>query len=104
MAKPARPGHTTYLQSRAVIMEPEEKKALALMQQIQALRNEKTKKREEKKREQREVYEKKKGEIEERKEGRRREERNEGLRISAVKAKRAAESQGGRPRKKKREE
>ncbi|KAG5221114.1 DUF663-domain-containing protein [Salix suchowensis] len=49
----------TYMQKRAVVMEPEEKKAVALMQQIRALRKDQVARRKEKKSERREAQRKK---------------------------------------------
>jgi len=46
-----REGKTTYMAKRAVVMEPEDKKALALLQQMRAVRKEQVVKRKEKKRE-----------------------------------------------------
>ncbi|CAO3607470.1 unnamed protein product [Mucor hiemalis] len=53
----------SYLEKRAVILEPEEKKIVTLMQQLNTLRNEKTRKRKLKNEEKREVLEKKKAKI-----------------------------------------
>jgi ribosome biogenesis protein BMS1 len=96
--------NATYLQKRAVVMEPEEKRAVALLQQIQALRKDKIHKRDEKKKEQREVYKKKVAKLDETKGERRKEERREQLKSASIKSKRAAESEGGRHGKKQRRE
>jgi ribosome biogenesis protein BMS1 len=53
----------SYLNKRAVILEPEEKKIVTLMQQLNTLRNEKTRKRKIKNTEKREELEKKKAKI-----------------------------------------
>jgi ribosome biogenesis protein BMS1 len=54
----------TYLAKRAVVLEPEEKKIYTLMQQLNTLRNEKTRKRKLKDTERRENLEKKKAKVE----------------------------------------
>ena len=50
----------SYLNKRAVVLEPEEKKIVTLMQQLNTLRNEKDRKRKLKDSERREANEKKK--------------------------------------------
>ncbi len=81
-------------------MEPTERRAIALLQQIQSLKKDKVEKREKKKEGEREKYrDKKRGEEEKRMEGRKM-ERKGLLRDGSIKAKRAAESEGGRNRKK----
>ncbi|KAI9015835.1 hypothetical protein CLU79DRAFT_764928 [Phycomyces nitens] len=55
----------SYVAKRAVVMEPEEKKIYTLMQQLNTLRNDKTRKRKLKDTERREVNEKKKAKVEE---------------------------------------
>ena len=54
-------GNQTYLQKRAVVMEPEEKKAIALMQQIRALRKDQVARRREKQGARKEAHWKKAG-------------------------------------------
>lgn len=54
----------SYLAKRAVVLEPEEKKIYTLMQQLNTLRNEKTRKRKLKDTERRENLEKKKAKVE----------------------------------------
>ncbi|CAO3668117.1 unnamed protein product [Rhizopus stolonifer] len=54
----------SYLNKRAVVLEPEEKKIYTLMQQLNTLRNEKTRKRKAKDSERRENLEKKKAKVE----------------------------------------
>jgi ribosome biogenesis protein BMS1 len=49
----------TYMQKRAVVLEPEEKKAIAMLQQIRALRKDQVTRRKEKQAERKEVYKKK---------------------------------------------
>uniref|UniRef100_A0A0W0F3E0 Bms1-type G domain-containing protein n=1 Tax=Moniliophthora roreri TaxID=221103 RepID=A0A0W0F3E0_MONRR len=86
----------TYMQSRAVVMEPEERKAVALMQQIRALRKDQLERRKEKKAEKRAKYQKevekeaaKKGEKE-------KEKKKEYMRIAGQKNKRQADLEEGR--------
>ncbi|KAK7056670.1 Glycoside hydrolase 2 (Mannanase, beta-galactosidase) [Paramarasmius palmivorus] len=86
----------TYLQSRAVVMEPEEKKAVALMQQIRALRKDQIDRRKEKKAEKRAKHQKeiekeaaKKGEKE-------KEKRKEYMRLAGQKSKRQEDMEEGR--------
>ena len=52
-------GKATYLQKRAVVLEPEEKRALAVMQQVRALRRDQVARRKEKQGERREAKKKK---------------------------------------------
>ncbi|KAF8507370.1 GTP binding protein [Hysterangium stoloniferum] len=84
-----------YLVKRAVIMEPEEKKAVALLQQMRALKKEKVEKRREKKEQGREKWAKKKKAEEEGREGREREKKREGLKVAGVRRKREEEREGG---------
>jgi ribosome biogenesis protein BMS1 len=84
----------TYMQSRAVVLEPEEKKAIALMQQIQALRKDKVARRKDKQEERRAEHRKEKGVIDEKKEAKAKEERREKYRKEGIKRKR--EEQGGK--------
>ncbi|KAI0031182.1 hypothetical protein K488DRAFT_52625 [Vararia minispora EC-137] len=91
----------TYLQKRAVVMEPEEKKALAVMQQIRAVRKEQVRKRKEKQGERREKKRKEAEKVEGRKEEKRREEKKESMRLAGIKNKREEEELGrGRKRRK----
>ncbi len=93
----------TYLQKRAVIMEPEEKKAVALLQQIQSLRKDKLARRESKKAEARETYKKKAAKIEESKGEKRKDERKERLKSASIKSRHAeqASERGSRKRQRK---
>jgi ribosome biogenesis protein BMS1 len=86
----------TYLQKRAVVMEPEEKKAIALMQQIRALRKDQVTRRKEKKNERNEVKRKKLARVEEKKESKEKEKRKEYMRAAGMKSKRETEAQEGR--------
>lgn len=67
----------TYLAKRAVVLEPEEKKIYTLMQQLNTLRNEKTRKRKLKDTERRENLEKKKAKVEKTNELKEKERRKE---------------------------
>lgn len=90
----------TYLQKRAVVMEPAERRAVALLQQMRALRKEQIGKRKAKKAEAREKYQKKVEREEGRREEREREIRKEGMRIVGVKQMRErAVEEGTRKRK-----
>ena len=86
----------TYLQKRAVVMEPEEKRAVALMQQLRALRKDKVAKRKEKKAEKREEREKALAKEEAKKGEKEKEKRKEYMRIAGQKSKREADMEGGR--------
>ncbi|KAG7088587.1 hypothetical protein E1B28_012564 [Marasmius oreades] len=92
----------TYLQKRAVVLEPEEKKAIALMQQIRAVRKDQLDRRKEKKAEKRAQHQKelekeaaKKGEKE-------KEKRKEYMRVAGQKAKRQEDLEQGRSSKRRR--
>ena len=92
----------TYLQKRAVVMEPEEKKAIGLLQQMRALRKEKVVRRKEKKAEKK-VERAKKMEREEQKRGEKeKEKKKEVMRIIGQKSKRESEVEEGRARSKRR--
>lgn len=90
----------TYLQKRAVVLGGEERKARDLMQKLMTLRNEKTEKRAKKQEERREVYRKKVAENLEKKEGREKKERDEFWAKEG--RKRAADSNGGGGKRRKR--
>ncbi|KAG8214778.1 hypothetical protein J3R82DRAFT_9914 [Butyriboletus roseoflavus] len=90
----------TYLQQRAVVMEPEEKKAVALLQQIRALRKDQVARRKEKQNERKEVQRKKAEKEESLKGEKNREKRKEIMRVAGIKHKRQAEvEEGARSRK-----
>ncbi|KZT51500.1 DUF663-domain-containing protein [Calocera cornea HHB12733] len=93
----------TYMQKRAVVMEPEEKKAVALLQQIRALQKDQVARRKEKQAERRAEHRAKVEKTEERKEEKRKVERKEQMRQAGMKAKRQAadEEQGGRRKRRK---
>jgi ribosome biogenesis protein BMS1 len=91
----------TYLQKRAVLLEPEEKRALAVMQQMHALRKEAIARRREKKQERSEIRKKQLEKDERRRREKEREERKEHMRVAGIKSKREAEKEEGVSRKKK---
>ncbi|KAJ7175704.1 GTP binding protein [Mycena filopes] len=86
----------TYMQKRAVVMEPEERKAVALLQQIRALRKDQVARRKEKKNEKKAVHHKKVEKEEERKGEKVKERKKEVMRATGRKSKREAEAQEGR--------
>ena len=78
----------TYMQKRAVVMEPEERKAIALLQQVRALRKDQAARRREKQEERRAIH-RKKVEKEEAKKGEKdKEKRKEYMRVAGLKSKR----------------
>ncbi|KAG6900655.1 hypothetical protein C0993_006759 [Termitomyces sp. T159_Od127] len=92
----------TYLQKRAVVMEPEERKAVALLQQIRALRKDQVARRKEKKVEKKEEKRKKLAKDEARKSEKEKEKRKEYMRVAGQKSKRAADLEEGGGRSKRR--
>ena len=93
----------TYMQQRAVVMEPEEKRAVALLQQIKALRRDQIVRRKEKQNKRKEVYRKKVAKEEKSKEEKDREKRKDIMRAAGIKHKRQAEvDEGTVPRKRRR--
>lgn len=87
----------TYLQKRAVVMEPEEKKAVALLQQIRALRKDQVARRKSKQNERKDVHRKKVEKEEARKSEKDKEKRKEYMRAAGMKSKREADrEEGGR--------
>ncbi|KLO04593.1 GTP binding protein [Schizopora paradoxa] len=86
----------TYAQKRAVILEPEEKKAVALLQQIRALRKDQVARRKDKQEERRSAHRKKVAKEEEKRMDKKKEERKEYMRAAGLKTKRAAEREEGR--------
>ena len=89
----------TYLQKRAVVLEPEEKKAIAVMQQIRAIRKDQVARRREKQNVRKEDRRKKLEKDEARKSEKKREERKEHMRIAGIKSKRETEREEGGSRK-----
>ena len=92
----------TYLQKRAVVMEPEEKKAVALMQQIRALRKDQVARRQAKKSEEWVKRHKKLEKEEAKKVEKDKERKKEVMRIAGQKSKREADIEDGRGRGKRR--
>ncbi|PVF98480.1 DUF663-domain-containing protein [Serendipita vermifera] len=92
----------TYLQKRAVVLEPEEKRALILLQQMRALEKEKTAKRREKQEERRAAHRKIIAKEEEKKGEKQKEQRKEYMRLAGQKQKREldAENRSHKRRKK----
>lgn len=92
----------TYLQKRAVVLEPEEKKAIALLQQIRALRKDQVTRRKEKQ-EHRRAAHRQKVEKEEAKKGEKeKKKRKEHMRAAGMKARQESGEDGGRERKRRR--
>ncbi|KAJ3747047.1 hypothetical protein DFH05DRAFT_1540742 [Lentinula detonsa] len=94
-----------YLQKRAVVLEPEEKRAVALLQQIRALRKDQVQRRKEKKEAGKERKRKEEEKSEERKTEKEREEKKEVMRnvgMGGKRDKRESEAmEGGRRKKRK---
>ncbi|KAF7325702.1 hypothetical protein MKEN_00420400 [Mycena kentingensis (nom. inval.)] len=86
----------TYLQKRAVVMEPEERKAVALMQQIRALRKDQVVRRKEKKSDKKAERAKKVDKAEERKGEKVKERKKEVMRAIGKKSKRETDAEEGR--------
>jgi len=89
----------TYLQKRAVVMEPEERKGIALLQQMRALRKDQVARRKEKKDEKKVERQKRVEKEEMRKSEKEKEQRKDYMRIAGQKSKREAEIEDGRGRK-----
>ena len=92
----------TYLQKRAIVMEPEEKKAITLLQQMRALRKDKIARRKEKKAGKAAEKAKKVEREEKRKGEKEKEKKKEVMRIIGQKNKREVEAEEGRGRSKRR--
>ncbi|KAI6101977.1 hypothetical protein EV401DRAFT_2025541 [Pisolithus croceorrhizus] len=90
----------TYMKRRAVVMEPEEKKAIALLQQIRALRKDQVVRRREKQSERKAAHRKKAEKEEALRADKEKEKRKEIMRVAGLKSKRETEPEGGRPKKK----
>ncbi|KAK6905781.1 hypothetical protein I203_106612 [Kwoniella mangroviensis CBS 8507] len=91
----------TYLQSRAVVMTDEEKKAVTLLQQIQTLKKDKVARRKEKQEERRKEHRKKVGVVDEKLQAKLKEEKKERFKMEGLKRKReeaAAEGKYGKKR------
>ncbi|KAF9523880.1 hypothetical protein CPB83DRAFT_910290 [Crepidotus variabilis] len=92
----------TYLQKRAVVMEPEEKKALALMQQMRALRKDQVARRKEKKSEKKADRAKNLEKEDAKKSEKDKERKKEVMKMAGMQRKREAEAEGGRGARKRR--
>lgn len=92
----------TYLQKHAVVMEPEERKAIALLQQMRALRKDQLTRRKDKKNEKKAERQKKLEKEEARKSEKEKEKRKDYMRVSGQKSKREADAEEGRGRSKRR--
>ena len=83
------------MQKRAVVLEPEEKKAIALLQQIRALRKDQVARRKDKQSERKEVHRKKVEKEEARKGEKEKEKRRDYMRIAGQKSKRETDIEEG---------
>ena len=92
----------TYIQKRAVVLEPEEKKAVVLLQHIRALRKDQIARRKEKKSEKWEERHKRLEKEEKKMDEKDKEKRKEVMRIAGRKNKREADMEDGRGRSKRR--
>lgn len=101
--KVMKPQHkATYLQKRAVVLEPEEKKAIALLQQVRALRKDQIVRRKEKQAERANVHRKKVEKEEAVRNEKEKEKRRSYMRAAGIKHKQDAEKEEGRGRKRQR--
>ncbi|KAG1743246.1 DUF663-domain-containing protein [Suillus paluster] len=89
----------TYMQKRAVVLEPEEKKAIALLQQIRALRKDQVARRREKQQERKETHRKKVAKDEAKDTEKEKEKKKVYMRAAGMKSKREADIEEGRSRK-----
>ncbi|KZW01504.1 DUF663-domain-containing protein [Exidia glandulosa HHB12029] len=94
--KVMKPQHRqTYMQKRAVVLEPEEKKAITLLQQMRALRKDQAVRRKEKQDERRAANKKKADKIEGAKDEKDKEKRKEHMRLAGIKRKREETGRAG---------
>ncbi|KAG2060666.1 DUF663-domain-containing protein [Suillus hirtellus] len=89
----------TYMQKRAIVLEPEEKKAIALLQQIRALRKDQIVRRREKQQVRKETHRKKIQKDEAKDAEKEREKKKVYMRAAGMKSKREADVEEGRSRK-----
>jgi ribosome biogenesis protein BMS1 len=89
----------TYMQQRAVVMEPEERKAIALLQQIRALRKDQVARRKEKQNERKETHRKKVAKEDALQGEKEKEKRKEIMKVAGMRSKREAEVEEGKSRK-----
>ena len=92
------------MQKRAVVLEPEEKKAIALLQQIRALRKDQVARRKEKQNERKEVHRQKVAKEEAKKSEKDKEKRKEYMRAAGMKSKRESEKEEGRSSKRRKKD
>jgi len=90
----------TYVQKRAVVLEPEERKAISILQQMRALRKDQVARRREKQGERRAVHRKKLEKVEGAKDEKEKEKKKERMRAAGVKQKREREREEGGGRQK----
>jgi ribosome biogenesis protein BMS1 len=83
-------------------MEPEERRAVAVMQQMRALRKDQIARRKVKQQERKDAHRSKAEKEEEKKEEKLREKRKEHMRSAGIQSKRQAEGTGGQPTKRRR--
>ncbi|KAL5524491.1 BMS1 [Sanghuangporus sanghuang] len=86
----------TYMQKRAVVLEPEEKRAIALLQQARVLRKDQIARRREKKEGKRTEQRKKAAKEEEEREAKDKEKRKQYMRVAGMKRQREGEREEGR--------
>lgn len=91
----------TYMQKRAVVLEPEEKKAIALLQQARALRKDQIARRREKKEGKRAERRKQTEKEEEKRETKDKEKRKEYMRLAGLKRRREEDDGRGTSKRKK---
>lgn len=96
--------HKTYMQKRAVVLEPEEKRAIALLQQARALRRDQVTRRKSKQEERKSKHRTLAAKEAEKKELKDKEKKKEHLRLAGIKHKRDSEKEEGRARKKRRDD
>lgn len=89
----------TYLQKRAVVLEPEEKRAIALLQQMRAMRKDQIVRRKEKQEQRRAVHRQKIEKEETKRSEKDKEKRKEHMQAAGRKEKRENSQEGGATRK-----
>lgn len=92
----------TYMQKRAVVLEPEEKKALALLQQVRALRKDQVVRRKEKQGQRADTHRKKVAKVEAEKSDKDKEKKQGYMRAAGLKHLRETEKEEGGGRKRQR--
>lgn len=92
--------HRTYMAKRAVVLEPEEKRAITLLQQMRALRKDQIARRKDKQAERRAAYKQEADKIATKREEKQKVERKEHMRLAGIKRKREESSKGSAKRRK----